>query len=162
MYVRYLTGTTWTAWISTTVSALPFLAYSNTGSTPFPAAAYTAIPFYTSREAVGGITMTSNLTITVPSAGLYDFELEVRVNGGSTNMPPVGTVLGISIDTVTAPTSLRPGYSAAGAIDSISAIRLHCRERLAAGATRRAYLYNGGAATYQVASAFIKVTRVGA
>lgn len=162
MYVRYLVGTTWSAWISTTVTALPYLVYSNPGTTPFPAAAYTAIPFYTSGETAGGITLTSNATITVPAAGLYDFELEVRVNGGATNMPPVGTVIGLSIDTTTVPTSLRAGYSAAQAVDSVTILRLHCRERLAAGATRRAYLYNAGAAGYQVTSAVIKVTRVGA
>lgn len=162
-YVRFRTGGTWGSWADLmSLRAEPFALQSNTGATPFPATAYTAIPLFTSTELSGGITKTGNSTFTVPQAGLYQFELEVRINGGATNMPPVGTAIGLSIDTTTVPTSLRAGYSAGDAVAALTILRLVCTERLAAGAQRVPYIYNGGAAAYQVVSATFKITRLSA
>ena len=162
-YVRFRTGGTWGSWADLmSLRAEPFALQSNTGATPFPATAYTAIPLFTSTELSGGITKTGSSTFTVPQAGLYQFELEVRINGGATNMPPVGTAIGLSIDTTTVPTSLRAGYSAGDAVAALTILRLVCTERLAAGAQRVPYIYNGGAAAYQVVSATFKITRLSA
>ena len=121
-----------------------------------------AIPFFTNTELSGGITKTGNSTFTVPVAGLYQFELEVRINGGATSMPPVGTAIGISFDTTTVPTALRAGYSAGVAVSALTVLRLTCVERLAAGAQRVPYILNQGAAAYQVASAVLKIARLSA
>lgn len=162
MFVRYRTGGAWGAWSDiVSLRAEPFAQQSNPGATPFPAGAYTAIPLFTSTE-LTGITKTGNSTFTVPQAGLYQFELEVRVNGGSASQPPVGTSLGLAIDGTTVPTSLRAGYSAAGVAASLTIIRLECTERLAAGAQRVPYILNQGAAAYQIASAVLKITRLSA
>lgn len=162
-FVRFRTGGTWSAWVDLiSLRAEPYALQSNPGTTPFPATAYTAIPLFTSTELSGGITKTGNSTFTVPQAGLYQFELEVRMNGGATSMPPVGTAIGLSIDTTTVPTSLRAGYSAGDAVAALTVLRLVCTERLAAGAQRVPYIYNGGAAAYQVASATLKITRLSA
>lgn len=163
MFVRYRTGGTWGAWADiVSLRAEPYALQSNPGATPFPAAAYTAIPFYTNGEISAGITLSSNTIFTMAAAGLYQFELEVRINGGATSMPPVGTVIGLSIDTTTTPTALRAGYSAAGVVAATTILRLVCTERLAAGAQRTARILNQGAATYQVTSAVIKITRLSA
>lgn len=163
MFVRYRSGGTWSAWQDVVAArAEPYAVQSNPGATPFPANAYTAIPFFTNVEISGGITVSSSKTFTVPIAGLYQFELEVRANGGLTGMPVIGAPLGLSIDGVTVPTSLRPGYSAAYQVQTTTIMRLVCTERLAAGAQRVAYLLNQGMASYQVASAMIKITRLSA
>lgn len=163
MFVRYRSGGTWSAWQDIVAArAEPYAVQSNPGTTPFPANAYTAIPFFTNIEISGGITVSSSKTFTVPVAGLYQFELEVRANGGLTGMPVIGAPLGLSIDGVTVPTSLRPGYSAAYQVQTTTIMRLVCTERLAAGAQRVAYLLNQGMASYQVASAMIKITRLSA
>lgn len=165
MYIRYKTTGTWGAWAqaggSSGGAALPFLMYSNPGSTPFPTVAFTAIPFYTKNEDSTGLTMASNTTITAAAAGLYDFEVEVRINGGATGSFPVGTSVGISIDGATTPTTMRMGYSVADAVQTQFILRLNCRERLAANATRKVYLYNWGTGSYTITSAVVKVTRVG-
>lgn len=163
IFVRYRTNGTWSAWQDVVAArAEPYAVQSNPGATPFPANAYTAIPFFTNIEISGGITVSSSKTFTVPVAGLYQFELEVRANGGLTGMPVIGAPLGLSIDGVTVPTSLRPGYSAAYQVQTTTIMRLVCTERLAAGAQRVAYLLNQGMASYQVASAMIKITRLSA
>lgn len=163
MFVRYRSNGTWSTWQDIVAArAEPYAVQSNPGTTPFPANAYTAIPFYTNVEISGGITLSSSKTFTVPVAGLYQFELEVRVNGGQTNMPPVGTPLNLSIDGVTVPTSLRAGYSSAYLAQATTIMRLVCTERLAAGAQRVAYIQNQGAAAYQVTSAVMKITRLSA
>lgn len=138
-----------------------FAMQSNPGANPFDPG-FEAIPFYTNGELTGGITVASSTTFTVPKAGLYQFELEVRTNGGATDHPPVGTGIGLSIDSPTLPTSLRAGYSTAETVRALTITRLVCVERLAAGAKRVAYFYNQGAAAYQVASAVIKITRISA
>ena len=162
-FVRFRTGGTWGAWADlVSLRAEPYALQSNPGATPFPASAYTAIPLFTNTELIGGITKTGNSTFTVPQAGLYQFELEVRVNGGATSMPPVGAAIGLSIDTTTVPTSLRAGYCTGGAAAALTVLRLVCVERLAAGAQRVPYIYNGGTAAYQVASATLKITRLSA
>lgn len=162
-FVRFRASGTWSAWVDLiSLRAEPYALQSNPGTTPFPATAYTAIPLFTSTELSGGITKTGNSTFTVPQAGLYQFELEVRMNGGAANMPPVGTAIGLSIDTTTVPTSLRAGYSAGDAVAALTVLHLVCTERLAAGAQRVPYIYNGGAAAYQVASATLKITRLSA
>lgn len=162
-YIRFRTGGTWGSWADLiSLRAEPFALQSNPGATRFPATSYTAIPLFTSTELSGGITKTGNYTFTVTQAGLYQFELEVRMNGGAANMPPVGTAIGLSIDTTTVPTSLRAGYSAGDAVAALTVLRLVCTERLAAGAQRVPYIYNGGAAAYQVASATLKITRLSA
>jgi prefoldin subunit 5 len=162
-YVRFRTGGTWGGWTDLiSLRAEPYALQSNPGTTPFPATSYTAIPLFTSTELSGGITKTGNSTFTVPQDGLYHFELEVRINGGATSMPPVGTTIGLSIDTTTVPTSLRAGYSAGDAIAALTVLRLVCTERLAAGVQRVPYIYNGGAAAYQVVSATLKITRLSA
>ena len=163
MFVRYRTGSTWGAWQDiVSLRAEPYALQSNPGATLFPASAYTAIPFFTNTELSGGITKTGNSTFTVPVAGLYQFELEVRMNGGATSMPPVGTAIGISFDTTTVPTALRAGYSAGVAVSALTVLRLTCVERLAAGAQRVPYILNQGAAAYQVASAVLKIARLSA
>lgn len=162
-FVRFRTGGTWGAWADLiSLRAEPYALQSNPGATPFPAAAYTAIPFYTNGEISAGITLSSNTIFTMAAAGLYQFELEVRINGGGTSMPPVGTPIGLSIDTTTTPTALRAGYSTAGTVAALTVLRLVCTERLAAGAQRTARLLNQGAAAYQVTSAVIKITRLSA
>lgn len=162
MFVRYRTGGTWGAWADVvSLRAEPFALQSNPGATPFPAGAYTAIPFYTSTE-LTGIAKTGSSTFTVPQAGLYQFELEVRMNGGASSQPPVGTSIGLSIDGTTVPTSLRAGNSAADTVAATTILRLVCTERLAAGAQRVPYILNQGAAAYQVASAVLKITRLSA
>lgn len=162
MFVRYRTGGTWGAWQDiVSLRAEPYALQSNHGATPFPANAYTAIPFFTNGE-LTGITKTGNSTFTVPQAGLYQFELEVRMNGGAANMPPVGTAIGLSIDTTTVPTALRAGYSVGGAVAALTVLRLTCIERLAAGAQRVPYILNQGTAAYQVISATIKIARLSA
>lgn len=143
------------------LQAEPYALQSNPGTTPFPSGAYTAIPFFTNTE-LTGITKTGSSTFTVPTAGLYQFELEVRINGGATSMPPVGTAIGISFDTTTVPTTLRAGYSAGVAVSALTVLRLTCVERLAAGAQRVPYILNQGAAAYQVASAVLKIARLSA
>ena len=161
-FVRYRTGGTWGAWVDVvSLRAEPFALQSNPGATPFPAGAYTAIPLYTSTE-LTGITKTGSSTFTVPQAGLYLFELEVRVDGGTPSQPPVGAPIGISIDGTTVPTSLRAGNSAADTVAATTILRLSCTERLAAGAQRVPYILNQGAAAYQVASAVLKITRLSA
>lgn len=162
MFVRYRTGGTWGAWQDiVSLRAEPYALQSNHGTTPFPAGKYTAIPFFTNTE-LTGITKTGSSTFTVPTAGLYQFELEVRMNGGATSMPPVGTAIGISFDTTTVPTALRAGYSAADTVAATTILRLVCVERLAAGAQRVPYILNQGAAAYQVASAVLKIARLSA
>lgn len=166
-YVRFRTGGTWSAWRNIdAMYAAPFADQVNPGATPFPAGAYTPIPFFTSNELSGGITLTSNTTFTFPEAGIYLFELGVRVVGGGAGQPPAGTLLGLSTDGTTAPTSLRTGYSAAGVVSSgagsTTLIRLVCMERLAAGAQRKVYFYNSGSASYQLQNAGIKITRLSA
>lgn len=162
MFVRFRTAGSWSAWQDiVSLRAEPFALQSNPGATPFPAGAYTAIPLFTSTE-LTGITKTGNSTFTVPLAGLYQFELEVRVNGGATSHPPVGTPLGLSIDGTTVPTSLRAGYSTAAVAAATTILRLECTERLAAGAQRVPYILNQGGAAYQVASAVLKITRLSA
>lgn len=161
-FVRYRTGGTWGSWVDVvSLRAEPFALQSNPGATPFPAGAYTAIPLYTSTE-LTGITKTGSSTFTVPQAGLYLFELEVRVDGGAPSQPPVGAPIGISIDGTTVPTSLRAGNSAADTVAATTILRLSCTERLAAGAQRVPYILNQGAAAYQVASAVLKITRLSA
>ena len=161
-FMRYRTGGTWSAWADlVSLRAEPFALQSNPGATPFPAGAYTAIPLYTSTE-LTGITKTGSSTFTVPQAGLYLFELEVRADGGASSQTPVGTPIGISIDGTTVPTSLRAGNSAADTVAATTILRLSCTERLAAGAQRVPYILNQGAAAYQVASAVLKITRLSA
>lgn len=143
------------------LQAEPYALQSNPSTTPFPAGAYTAIPFFTNTE-LTGITKTGNSTFTVPTAGLYQFELEVRINGGATSMPPVGTAIGVSFDTTTVPTALREGYSAGVSVSALTVLRLTCIERLAAGAQRVPYILNQGAAAYQVVSAVVKIARLSA
>lgn len=163
IYVRFRTSGAWSGWGDLIgLHPEPYALQSNPGSTPFPAGAYTAIPFFTSTELSGGITKTGNSTFTVPTAGIYLFELEVRANGGSAGMPVVGTPLGLSIDGTTVPTSLRSGYSIADSVAATTIIRLQCMERLAAGAQRVPYILNQGASAYQVASAVLKITRLSA
>lgn len=163
MFVRFLTGGAWGGWSDiVSLRAEPYAMQSNPGATPFPAGAYTAIPFFTNTELSGGITKTGNSTFTVPVAGVYRFELEVRMNGGATSMPPVGTAIGISFDTTTVPTVLRAGFSAGVAVSALTILRLSCTERLAAGAQRVPYILNQGAAAYQVASAVLKIARLSA
>lgn len=166
-YVRFRTGGVWGVWQDlASLQAAPFADQVNPGATPFPAGAYTAIPFFTSNELSGGITKTSNTIFTVPQAGIYMFELGVRVVGGGAGQPPPGTLLGISTDTTTVPTSLRTGYSNTGVVSTGSTattlIRLVCMERLAAGAQRVVYFYNSGSAAYQIANAGVKITRLSA
>lgn len=161
-FVRYCTGGTWGSWVDVvSMRAEPFALQSNPGATPFPAGAYTAIPLYTSTE-LTGIAKTGSSTFTVPQAGLYLFELEIRADGGAPSQPPVGTTIGISIDGTTVPTSLRAGNSAADTVAATTILRLSCTERLAAGAQRVPYVLNQGAAAYQVASAVLKITRLSA
>lgn len=138
-----------------------FALHSNPGSTPFTAGIFRAIPFFTPGESTG-IVVTNNTTFKVSKAGIYQFELEVRINGGATNMPPVSTPIALSLDTTTVPTGLRAGYSAADDVKSRTVIRLVCMERLAADAQRVAYLFNGGTANYQITSAVMKVVRISA
>lgn len=138
-----------------------FCMHSNPGATPFPAGVFTAIPFYTPGESTL-IVLTSNRTFTVSKSGLYQFELEVRMNGGAENMPPVGTGIALSIDTTTVPTSPRAGYAVADQVKTLTILRLVCVERLTANAQRVAYILNQGAAAYQVVSAVIKITRISA
>lgn len=162
MFVRFRTGGAWSAWQDiVSLRAEPFALQSNPGATPFPATSYTAIPLFTSTE-LTGITKTGNSTFTVPLAGLYQFELEVRVNGGATSQPPVGTAIALSIDGTTVPTGLRAGYSAAAVTAATTILRLECTERLEAGAQRVPYILNQGGAAYQVASAVLKITRLSA
>ena len=162
-FVRFRTAGTWGGWVDLiSLRAEPYALQSNPSATSFPASAYTAIPFFTNTELSGGITKTGNSTFTVPVAGLYQFELEVRINGGATSMPPVGTAIGISFDTTTVPTALRAGYSAGVAVSALTVLRLTCVERLAAGAQRVPYILNQGAAAYQVASAVLKIARLSA
>lgn len=162
MFVRYRTAGTWGGWSDVvTIHPEPYALQSNPGSTPFPASVFTAIPFFTNGEATG-ITLTANKTFTVATAGLYQFELEVRINGGLLNMPVNGTPVAFSIDTVTVPTVPRAGYSISDVVRTLTITRLVCTERLAAGAQRVAYLQNGGMASYQIASAVIKITRLSA
>lgn len=166
-YVRFRTGGTWGAWQNLdAMYAAPFADVINPGATPFPAAAYTPIPFFTTNELSGGITLTSNTTFTVPAAGIYLFEMGVRIVGGGASQPPPGTLLGISTDGTTTPTVLRAGYSNTGVISTgtgaTTLIRLVCMERLAAGAQRRVYLYNSGGAAYQLQNAGAKITRLSA
>ena len=165
-YVRFRTGGTWGAWQNLIdLYAAPFADQINPGATPFPAG-YTAIPFFTSNELSGGITLTGNITFTVPIAGIYMFETGIRIVGGGSGQPPPGTLLGLSTDTTTTPTVLRAGYSTTGVVSTgtgaTSLIRLVCMERLAAGAQRRIYFYNGGGAAYQLANAGVKITRLSA
>jgi len=163
VFVRFRTGGVWGAWQDiVSLRAEPFALQSNPGATPFPAAAYTAIPLYTSSELSGGMAKVGDSTFTVPQAGLYQFELEVRADGGVAGQPVVGTPLAVSVDGTTVPTSLRAGYSAAGVVAVTTIIRLECTERLAAGAQRVPYILNQGAADYQVASAVLKITRLSA
>ena len=166
-FVRLRTGGTWGVWQDlSSLQAAPYADQVNPGATPFPAGAYTAIPFFTSNELSGGITKTGNTTFTVPQAGIYMFELWIMVVGGGAGQPPGGTLLGISTDTTTVPTSLRTGYSAAGVVsmgaNSTTLIRLVCMERLAAGAQRVVYFYNSDSAAYQLANAGVKITRLSA
>ena len=162
-YVRFRTGGSWSAWQDLiSLRAEPYALQSNPGATPFPAGAYTAIPFFTSTELSGGITKSGNSTFTVPIAGVYMFELEVRANGGLVGLPIVGTPLAVSIDTTTVPTTLRSGYSSSYSVSTTTIMRLICMERLAAGASRVAYLLNQGAGAYQVTSATLKITRLSA
>lgn len=166
-YVRFRTGGTWGAWQNIdALYAAPFADVINPGSTTFPAGAYTPIPFFTTNELSGGITLTSNITFTVPAAGIYLFEMGVRILGGGSGQPPPGTILGISTDGTTTPTVLRAGYSNTGVISTGSGattlIRLVCMERLAAGAQRRVYLYNSGGSAYQLQNAGAKITRLSA
>lgn len=149
--------------ISTINSALAsvFCLQSNPGATPFTNGVFRAIPFYTPGESTG-ITLTSNTQFTVSKAGLYQFELEVRINGGGTNMPPNGTGIALSIDTITVPTAPRAGYSVADQVKPLTILRLACVERLAANDKRVAYLLNQGTAAYQVVSAVIKIVRISA
>lgn len=163
VFVRFRTGGVWGNWQDiVSLRAEPFALQSNPGATPFPAAAYTAIPLYTSSELSGGMAKVGDSTFTVPQAGLYHFELEIMVNGGAAYQPPVGTPLAISIDTPTVPASLRSGYSAAGVVAATTIIRLSCIERLAAGAQRVPYILNQGSAAYLIASAVLKITRLSA
>ena len=163
MFVRFRTGGVWGGWVDlVSLRSEPYALQSNPGSTLFPAGAYTAIPFLTNTELSGGITKTGNSTFTVPAAGLYQFELEIRMNGGAANMPPVGAAIGISIDSTTVPTALRAGYSAGGSVSALTILRLTCIERLAAGAQRVPYILNQGAAAYQVVSAVMKIARLSA
>lgn len=162
-FVRFRNAGAWGTWQDVvSLRAEPFALQSNPGATPFPAGAYTAIPLFTSAELSGGIVKTGNSTFTAPQAGLYQFELEVRANGGVAGQPTVGTPLAVSMDGTTVPTSLRAGYSAAGVVAVTTIIRLECTERLAAGVQRVPYILNQGAAAYQVASAVLKITRLGA
>lgn len=138
-----------------------FCLQSNPGNTPFTNGVFRAIPFYTSGESTG-IALTSNTQFTVSKAGLYQFELEVRINGGATSMPPNGTGIALSIDTTTVPTTPRSGYSVADQVKPLTILRLVCVERLAANDKRVAYLLNQGAAAYQVTSAVIKIVRISA
>lgn len=166
-YVRFRTGGTWGAWQNIdALYAAPFADQVNPGATPFPAGAYTPIPFFTSNELSGGITLTSNITFTVPTAGIYLFEAGVRVIGGGSGQPPAGTLLGLSTDGTTTPTALRTGYSTAGVVSfgtgSTALLRLVCMERLAAGAQRRVYFYNSGSGSYQLQNAGVKITRLSA
>lgn len=162
MYVRYLSGGAWGAWIDLIlVKAQPFCLMSNPGTTPFPAAAYTPIPFFSSGEQTG-ITVASNTNITMPTAGVYLFDIEVRINGGAANMPPVGTIIELTLNDGTLPTALRAGFSVSEVVKATSVIRLQCVERITAGAIRKVYLRNAGAAAYQVISAVLKVSRLSA
>ena len=166
-YVRFRTGGVWGVWQDlASLQAAPYADQVNPAATSFPAGAYTAIPFFTSNELSGGITKTSNTIFTVPQAGIYMFELGIKVVGGGSGQPPGGTLLGISTDTTTVPTSLRTGYSAAGVVsmgaNSTTLIRLVCMERLAAGAQRVVYFYNSGSGEYQLANAGVKITRLSA
>ncbi|WP_052246242.1 pyocin knob domain-containing protein [Leclercia adecarboxylata] len=163
IYVRFMTSGVFGGWLDLiSLRSSPFALLSNPASTSFPAGAYTAIPFYTETEMSGGIMKMGNSTFIAPSAGLYQFEVEVRMNGGQANMPPVGTIIGLSIDSAVAPGSLRPGYSAAEVIAATTIIRLNCTERLTAGAQRVAYIFNPGPAAYQAGNATIKITRLSA
>lgn len=167
IWMRFSTTVTgaisWGAWtaLNTGGSALPFGNWNNPGTTPFTTGVYTPIPFYTPVEATG-ITLTSNTNFTVAAAGLYEFEVEVRVNGGATNMPTVGSLLGVSINDATTPTALRAGYSGITPVAAVTVLRFTCVERLTAGAVRKAYLYHNSAAASQVVSAVLKITRLGA
>lgn len=142
-------------------AASRFALQSNPGANPFDPG-FEAIPLYTSGELTGGITITSNTIFTVPIAGLYMFEVEVRVNGGAPSHPPVGTPFALSIDTTTLPTTPRAGYSVSDVARAMTITRLVCVERLAASAQRVAYFLNEGVAAYQVASAVVKITRISA
>lgn len=138
-----------------------FCLQSNPGATPFTNGVFRAIPFYTPGESTG-ITLTSNTQFKVSKAGLYQFELEVRINGGLSNMFPIGAGVALSIDTTTVPTTPRAGYSVADQVKTLTILRLVCVERLAANDVRVAYLLNQGMASYQVASAVIKIVRISA
>lgn len=142
-------------------SALPFALMSNPGATPFPASSYMAIPFYTNGEQ-SGITVSSSNTFNIPSDGLYMFDLEIRINGGATSQPPVGTSIAVTLDGTTTPKALRAGYSVAEAVKALSVFRLVCVERLVKGDARRAWVLNQGTAAYQVTSAIMKAVRLGA
>lgn len=134
---------------------------SNPGANPFDPG-IEAIPLYTNGELTGGITLTGNQTFTVPVSGLYMYEVEVRIDGGATGMPPLGTAFALSMDTITVPTSPRQGYSVSDVVRAMTITRLVCVERLAPGAQRVAYFLNQGAAAYQVTSAVVKITRISA
>jgi len=138
-----------------------FALHSNPANTQFTAGVFVAIPFLTAGESTR-ISLTNNKTFTVSKDGLYQMELEVRINGGAANMPPVGTGIVLSFDTTTVPANPRAGYAVADQVKSLTILRLVCVERLTANSQRVAYLLNQGSAAYQVASAVAKITRISA
>ena len=156
----------WGAWtaLNTGSAALAFARQSGSGNDTYAAGQYLDLLQYSPNEA-NGITVTSASgvnTFTVAAAGLYQFELEIRIDGGATGMLPVGAAIGISIDTTTKPTVLRPGYSVADTVSAVTILRLVCVERLTAGAARRPYFWNGGAVITKLTNSMIKITRLGA
>lgn len=142
-------------------AASRYAVQSSPGANPFNPG-FEAIPLYTNGELTGGITLTSNTIFTVPVAGVYLFEVEVRFNGGAADQPPIGTAFAISTDTAAVPTVPRAGFSVSDVVRAMTITRLVCTERLAAGAQRAAYILNQGAAAYQAASAVVKITRLSA
>lgn len=163
MWIRYKTTGTWGAWTAAGGaggSALPFFNYTNVGGAQF-AAGYSLLQFYTKVEETG-ITYSAGV-ITCAAAGLYQFEVEVRINGGGTNAMAVGQQLGLSVELGTGTVSAARQFC--GVTDTVRAntiLRLVMTERLTANSTRRVFFWNGSTAGTLIAFGGVKVTRLGA
>lgn len=154
-WIRFRNAGTWGNW-QQNEAVEPFLFVSNPGSTSFTTSAK-KVPFYTSGEQSGGLTITSNTDITIPRDGIYMFDLQIYINGGATNRPPLNAVVYAHI--TDSASNLASANAVSTVITASTIMKVSALERLTAGAVRSVFLTLGG--TYQVDSAWLRMRRLG-
>lgn len=136
-----------------------FVSTANPGGTQFNVTTFTKVPFYSPTD---GSTYFNTDTFTAPSAGLYQFNFEVRFDGATATLP-VGKEFMLTLSGTTAPTGGVAGQCVgeAVAVTARKVAQLNTVIKMTSGQQMCAYIWHNNTSNITVTWATLKITRLG-